>query len=141
MKTFVCSVCGHIEFNAAPPRCLVCRADRDAFKEDAKAIATPANPAALTDGDKKHIPVLNVCKCDGSVKVSANIGEIEHVMQDAHFIQYLDFYLNDAFISRAWLSPNVTKPFAAVKLATTSGKVTVIEHCNVHGNWMSQVSI
>ena len=146
MSTFECSVCGHIEFGAAPDACLVCRANKDAFSENPDAIKRPADPANLSEGDKKHIPVIKVdgdCKCsaDGCTCVSATVGEIVHVMQEEHLIRYLDFYLDDAFISRVWLSADKTNPFAKLCLKATSGKVTVVENCNVHGSWATDVQL
>ena len=58
MKIFECKTCGHIEFNAVPEKCLVCRSPASEFAENPAAIKAPANPAALTEGDKKHIPHL-----------------------------------------------------------------------------------
>jgi desulfoferrodoxin-like iron-binding protein len=147
MKLFVCGSCGHVEFDQAPDRCLVCRSPATSFAEDEAAIKTPANPGALTDGDKKHIPQIVVVKeCGllpggGCTDVHVRVGEIEHVMQEKHYITSLDYYLNHKFISRTWLSPLVCHPAAALHLNATSGIVTVVEHCNVHGNWMSETAI
>lgn len=147
MKIMECKGCGHIEFNVAPEKCLVCRAPGSSFVENAAAIKQPANPAALTDGDKKHLPQIVVVKeCGlipgvGCTDVHVRVGEIEHVMQDKHFIMYLDFYLDHKFISRIWLSPNACHPAAALHLNAPKGVVTVIENCNVHGNWMAEVTI
>ena len=147
MKTLQCKTCGHIEFNAAPEKCLVCRSPQSAFAENPEAIKQPANPAALTDGDKKHIPQIVVVKECGLIPggsctdVHARVGEIEHVMQPAHFITSLDYYINHKFISRIWLSPELCHPAAALHLNVSSGTVTVIENCNVHGNWMAEVQI
>ena len=147
MKVFECKVCGHLEFNEAPEVCLVCRSKKEAFVEKPDAIKKPADPNALTEGDKKHIPQLVVVRECGLIPggscydVHAMVGEIEHVMTDEHYIRYLDYYLNDKFISRVWLSPNVCHPAAALHLNATSGKVTVVENCNVHGNWMSEATI
>ena len=143
MKIFECKTCGHIEFNEAPEICLVCRSPRTAFHENAAAIKRPADPANLTDGDKKHIPVVKRTACGliaGCSDVHATVGDIVHVMEAKHFIQYLDFYLDCRFISRVWLSPEVCKPAASLHLAVPAGTVTVIEHCNVHGNWMGELA-
>ena len=34
MKTFVCTVCGHIEFDAAPANCPICGVPQDKFQEN-----------------------------------------------------------------------------------------------------------
>lgn len=147
MKVFECKVCGHIEFNKAPEKCLVCRSLKEAFAENADAIKKPADPANLTDGDKKHIPQIAIVKECGLIPggsctdVHVKVGEIEHVMQEKHYIRTIDFYLNHTFISRVWLSPGACHPAAALHLNATSGTITAVENCNVHGTWMSEVAI
>ena len=147
MKTFECKVCGHIEFEAAPELCLVCRAKREAFVEKPDAIKKPANPAALTDGDKKHVPQIVIVKECGLVPdqcctdVHVRVGEILHVMEAKHYIRCIDYYLNHKFISRVWLSPEVCNPAAALHLKVESGTITAVENCNVHGNWMAEAAI
>ncbi len=147
MKIFECKVCGHIEFDNAPEKCLVCRAKRELFGEKPEAIKQPADPANLTDGDKKHIPVIVVqkdCKMIADAPctdVLVKVGEIEHVMQDAHYIRYIDFYLDRQFISRVWLSPDACHPAAGLHLKAASGTLIALENCNVHGNWMAQVEL
>ncbi len=144
MQVFECRTCGHIEFNEIPDKCLVCRSPQTAFTENADAIKQPENPEQLTDGDKKHIPVLKVTDCgllDGCTDVHATVGEMEHVMQPKHYILYMDFYLDHRFVSRVWLAPDVCKPAASLHLAAKSGTVTVVESCNVHGNWMAEITL
>lgn len=147
MDILVCKVCGHVAFNVAPEICLVCRAPKSSFVSDPAALKQPANPAALTDGDKKHIPQIVVVKECGLIPggcctdVHVRVGAIEHVMDEKHYITYLDYYLDYNFISRIWLSPKVCHPAAALHLNAKSGKVQVIEHCNMHGNWMAEATI
>jgi len=144
MTVLECKVCGHIEFNEAPEKCLVCRSPKTAFVENPEAIKQPADPENLTEGDKKHIPIVQKTECGlvgGCTDVHAAIGEIEHVMTNEHFIGYVDYYLDYKFISRIWLSPEVCKPATSFHLAVSTGKITVIEHCNVHGNWMGELDL
>lgn len=147
MKIFVCKVCGHIEFNEIPEICLVCRADSKEFEQNDEAIKKPKDANALNDSEKKHIPVINIhSTCDGHVEGTGNcvkvkIGEIQHVMENEHYIRYLDYYHNEKFISRIWLSPEKMNPLVAISLTQTEGKVTVIENCNKHGNWMAEAQI
>jgi superoxide reductase len=146
VRVFVCSVCGHIQFGAAPETCPVCHAKQQAFKEQPDAIKQPANPNALTDGDKKHIPkIVVVKKCglvpEGCVDVHVRVGEILHVMQPAHWIRYIDFYLDRKYVARVSLTPEKCNAAAGLHLNATSGTVTAIENCNVHGNWMSEVAL
>ena len=143
---FECSVCGHIEFDEAPDVCLVCRSAKEAFKENPDAIKSPADPAALTEGDKKHIPqIVVVLDCglipEGCTDVHVRVGEILHVMEPDHFVRCIDYYLDRKFISRVWLSPESCRPAAGLHVNATSGTITAIENCNKHGNWMAEATI
>ena len=101
----------------------------------------------MSEGDKKHIPKIVIVKECGlipggsCVDVHVKVGEIEHVMQAKHYIRFIDYYLNYKFISRVWLSPESCHPAAGLHLNATSGKVTAVENCNVHGNWMAEATI
>lgn len=147
MKTFVCKVCGHIEFNAAPEKCPACGAPKTAYSEDPAAIKKPANPAALTDPEKKHIPQIVVVKnCGlipggGCTDVHVKVGEIEHVMEAAHFIKWIDAYVDFKFVARITLTVASCHPAGALHLKASSGKFQAIESCNVHGNWMSEKAL
>jgi len=147
MKIMECTVCGHIEFEEAPEKCLVCGAGKDAFKENPAAIKQPADPANLSEGDKKHIPQIVIVKECGLIPggcctdVHVRVGEIEHVMEEKHFIRCIDYYLDKKFISRVWLSPQFCHPAAALHVNAASGTITAIENCNVHGNWMAEAKI
>ena len=146
MKTFECSVCGHIEFDEIDDKCLVCSSTFETFSEGAE-LKSPADPANLTDGVKKHIPQIVVVKECGLIPdgtctdVHVRVGEIEHVMTDEHHIRYLDYYVDHRFVSRVWLAPNLCHPAAALHLNVKSGTVTAIENCNQHGSWMTEVEI
>jgi superoxide reductase len=147
MKILECKGCGHVEFDQVTGKCQVCRSPESSFAENTAAIKKPADPNALTDGDKKHIPQIVVVKECGLIPggnctdVHTRVGGIEHVMQPKHFITWLDYYVNRKFVSRIWLSPEVCHPAAALHLNISSGLVTVVENCNVHGSWMNEVSI
>jgi superoxide reductase len=146
MTILECKTCGHIEFDEAPELCLVCRSGKEAFVENADAIKQPADPAALSEGDRKHIPVIKISKeCDvvtgDCAHVDVTVGDIEHVMQPEHLIRYIDYYLDKQFVSRIWLSADVCHPAASLHLKASAGSVIALENCNVHGNWMAQAQI
>ncbi|MBF0473870.1 MAG: class II SORL domain-containing protein [Nitrospirae bacterium] len=96
----------------------------------------------MTDSEKKHMPVID---CPNEVKggvpfiVKIKVGEIPHVMEVAHHIQWIDIYSSENFNARIDLTPEVTKPEVSVTLQK-SGKhrkatLRVIERCNLHGQW------
>lgn len=147
MKMFECVVCGHIEFDEISGRCLVCASNEESFVENPDAIKKPENPDNLSEGDKKHIPQIVIVKECGLIPggdctdVHVKVGEIEHVMIEEHYIRYIDYYLDHAFVSRVWLSREVCHPAAGLHLNAKTGTLTAIENCSVHGNWMSEESL
>ena len=146
MKTFVCTVCGHIEFDAAPANCPICGVPQDKFQEKSDVIKKPADASNLTEGDKKHIPVILVeKKCglipDGCIDAHVKVGAITHVMQEEHYIAFIDFYVDKKFVTRSYFRPAAVNPAAVVHLKVKSGTLTAIENCNVHGYWMAETKI
>jgi len=145
MDTFVCAKCGYIAFKEAPEACPVCGAPKKAFGLDPAAIKKPADPQNLNDLEKKHIPVIEIkrqCGLVGPGCVDANIkiGQILHVMEEKHFIMYIDLYLDYNFIGRFHLSPALN-PVVGIHLKAASGKLIALENCNLHGRWVQEVTI
>ena len=147
MKGFVCKVCTYISINgSAPQRCPVCGAPAASFVEKDDAIMTPQDPDNLRDLEKKHIPVITIVKkCglipEGCQDAHAKIGQIQHPMQADHFIQHIDFYINNEFISRVHLTPDKLNPAAALHLKVGSGKFIALVLCNLHGVWMNEADL
>jgi superoxide reductase len=140
-------MCGYIAINgSAPEFCPVCHAPKSAFEEKENVINTPKDPNNLTDSEKKHIPQIVVeSKCglipDGCTDVHVKVGEIKHPMQKEHFIMHIDFYLDKEFISRIILTPEKLNAAGALHLNIHEGKLTAIELCNLHGNWLNEVDL
>ena len=147
MKGFVCKVCGFISIDgSAPDRCPVCGAPKTSFEEKQDAIKTPKDVNNLTELEKKHIPVITlVKKCglipEGCQDVHVKMGEIQHPMQTEHYIMHIDFYIDKKFISRVHLTPDKLNPAAALHLKVTTGKLSVIELCNLHGAWIKETDL
>ena len=145
MKGYVCKVCQYISINgSAPDKCPVCGSPKTAFEEK-EAIKTPADPKSLTELEKKHVPVVTVLKkcglIEGCVDVHVKMGEILHPMQPEHYINHIDFYLDKEFIARIHLTPEKLNPAGALHLKATSGTLTAIELCNLHGAWIKEVNL
>ena len=147
MKGFVCKVCGFVSINGqAPGKCPVCGAPRISFEEKEEAIKTPEDVNNLSETEKKHIPVITIVKAcglipEGCQDVHAKIGQIQHPMQAEHYIQHIDFYLDNEFIARVHLTPDKLNPAAALHLKAESGKLAVIEFCTVHGAWIGEANL
>jgi len=147
MKGYVCKVCKFISINgSAPDNCPVCGAPKTAFEEKENAAKTAKDPANLDEMEKKHIPAITVeKKCglisEGCNDVHAKIGQVQHPSLAEHYIQYIDFYLDNEFMARAHILPQRLNPAACLHLKPASGKLTVIELCNIHGAWFKEISL
>jgi superoxide reductase len=146
MKTFVCKVCGHIEFNEAPLNCPVCGAPKQNFEDKPDAIHKPGEAKTQGEPEKKHIPsILVVKKCglipEGCMDVHVKVGEIEHPMQKEHYITFIDFYVDKKYLSRVYLTPERLHPAAALHMKVNTGVLTAVEHCNIHGYWMAETNL
>lgn len=147
MKAFVCGVCGFISLDGtAPEKCPVCGAPKKAFSEKEEAIVTPSSATEKVEANKKHIPALLVKKqCglipDGCTDVHVKIGEIVHPMLPEHYIMRIDFYIDRQFVSRVQLSPGKINPAACFHLKVSSGKISAVGTCNLHGSWLSETSL
>mgnify|MGYP001563312014 CR=1 FL=1 len=105
-------------------------------------INQPADPANLTEMEKKHMPWID---CPDTVKagepfhVTIKVGEIPHPMEEGHHIQWIEVSFGRNFNLRIDLTPVFTRPDVVVTLVKGSVHKTstlrVVERCNVHGQW------
>ena len=77
-------------------------------------------------GNEKHVPVVTN---DGN-KVVVKVGSVEHPMESAHFIEWIEVEVNGV-VQRKFLNPN-DKPEAIFEI---EGEVKARAYCNVHGLW------
>ena len=146
MKTFVCQVCKHIAFDEAPVDCPVCGSAIENYEKDEQAIKVPANPKNLTESEKKHIPVITVNACGSShvnecTTVHIKVGELEHVMDSEHLIEFVDFYMNKKYFSRLTFRAKRIHPEASLHITDTLGTLSAIAYCNVHGSWRTKIKL
>ncbi len=102
----------------------------------------PKDAANMTDLEKKHTPVIDCpesVKAGEPFKVAINVGEMPHVMEEGHFVQWIDVYFKENFFARVELTPKFTRPEVTLTLERhskhTSSTLRVIERCNLHGQW------
>jgi superoxide reductase len=105
-------------------------------------INQPTDPANLTEAEKKHIPVI---ECPDTVKagepftVTISVGEIPHVMEEGHHIQWLELSSGKNFNARIDLTPVFTRPEVSVVLVKggihRDITLRALERCNLHGLW------
>lgn len=138
MKVFICKVCNHLVFNELLEKCPVCGAEKKDFEQ--KDNIFQESQAKSPEAEVKHVPAVLVNKTCGLIPeksctdVVVRVGRTLHPMEEKHFIQFIDCYLNDCFLGRAHFTPGL-EPAACFHLKEAKGKVTITEHCNVHGYW------
>lgn len=87
--------------------------------------------AGVTDAAvEKHVPA--VTREGDTVRVQ--VGEVEHPMLDAHYIQWIALAA-DSRIEIHYLKPG-EKP--VTEFACAAGDVTIYEYCNLHGLWKAE---
>ncbi|MCP4588470.1 desulfoferrodoxin family protein [Pseudoalteromonas sp.] len=144
MNLFICKVCGHVEFNAAPENCPVCFAAKEAFNQNDNVFKESEEKAQ--EAAVKHVPSIKVIRECGLIPeapcldVLVRIGETLHPMVDEHFIQFIDCYVDDKYVSRVLLTPGVHAS-GLFHLKTVGSKVRIVEVCNLHGHWQAEADI
>ena len=144
MSIFVCSVCGFLDFGNGSAACPVCKAPKEKFIRKDSVFTEAAEKSK--EAAVKHIPAITVNKQCNLISeqpcfdIIVRIGQTLHPMETAHFIQFIDCYVDNVYVSRIVLTPGV---FAAgcFHLKTHGAKVTIVENCNLHGYWKSEVSL
>lgn len=144
MNLFICLVCGHIAFGSAPDNCPVCGAPKNKFSQNDKVFIEAEEKSK--EAAVKHIPAVTVNKVCGLIPeqscadVIVRIGKTLHPMEAAHFIKWVDCYVDDQFVSRIQLTPGVN-PAGCFHLKKTGSKVRIVELCNIHGHWQAEAAI
>lgn len=62
-------------------------------------------------------------------------------MTPEHYINNIDFYIDNEFVARAELRPDKIFPAAMIHLKGEGKKITAVERCNVHGAWIAEKEI
>ena len=107
----------------------------------------PVDPGNLTDLEKKHIPVIEApstvnrgeCFC-----VSVEVGKmLAHPNERGHFIEFIDLYADELFLTRVDLTAVSTCPKATLCLALSAPakELQAYGRCNIHGVWVGSAPI
>ena len=122
MKFYRCPVCGKIiaMVNERPVPTMCCGRPMEELV-----------PNTEDGAYEKHLPVIEV---EGN-KVTIKVGEVEHPMIEAHFIQWIALETNFGN-QRKVLKPG-EKPIAQFALLEGEKVVAAYEFCNLHGLYKS----
>lgn len=100
------------------------------------------NPSDL---EKKHTAIIEVpenIKAGEPFEVKIKLGEIDHPIENDHFIQFVELYVHDLYVTRIDFTPVIQKPEATIKLILTKGgTLRAVARCNLHGLWESSVDL
>ena len=141
-KALVCSVCGYIHLKeTAPEKCPVCAAGSKAFNLKVDALKTNEDTVTTGESHKKHLPVININNINENIQeIKVKVGELEHPMMPEHYITNIMFYADNEYIGGIALTHNL-KPEGSVSISAKGKKISVIEHCNIHGDWITEINI
>lgn len=78
---------------------------------------------------EKHVPVVSI---DGN-HLEVNIGDVDHPMEENHYISLIQVLKGDDVIAGKRLKPG-DKPHASFVLEDTDN-IKIRAYCNVHGLW------
>ncbi|MCK5282102.1 MAG: class II SORL domain-containing protein [Nanoarchaeota archaeon] len=94
----------------------------------------------LEDIEKKHLPIID---CQDSVKkgepfeVTISVGKLlKHPNENSHYIEWIELFAEDLFISKVDLIPVVGNPKVTLTVSLhESHKLTAKARCSLHGIW------
>ncbi|WP_309492843.1 class II SORL domain-containing protein [Candidatus Hecatella orcuttiae] len=100
----------------------------------------PKNPAQMTDLEKKHTPVIeapDVVKKGEMFNVTVEVGKLmKHPNEAGHYIEFIELYAGDTFLTRVDLIPERTAPKITIPISLTHAHpLRAFERCNLHGTW------
>ena len=120
-QVYRCELCGNIieKVNDGGGPLVCCGQPITAVEENTTEAAT-----------EKHIPVIE--QNGDTYKVT--VGSVNHPMEDAHYIEWIEIIADNGAVYRKVLSPS-DPPVAEFTIKASS--VRARAYCNLHGLWTS----
>ena len=107
-----------------------------------KTVLHVADPSSLTEIEQLHAPVIElpgVVAAGEMFAVTVKIATYPHVMEDGHYIQFVDLYADHTFLSRVTFTPTSPKPKVTLFLELSeSTTLRAVAFCNLDGFWESK---
>ena len=104
-------------------------------------VNVPADPEAMTDLERKHVPVITApetVKKGKCFEVTVEVGKLlAHPNEPGHFIEFVELYADETFLGRVDLTAVKTCPTVALCVALNHAhkELRAYERCNLHGVW------
>jgi len=101
----------------------------------------PADPANLSDLEKKHLPVItapDTVKNGECFEVTVEVGKLlAHPNVRAHYIEFIELYADETYLGRVDFTPVTTCPTVTfcVQLDHVHQGLRAFVYCNLHGTW------
>ncbi len=94
----------------------------------------------MTDLEKKHTPVIeapNLAKAGEPFEVVVEVGKLlKHPNEPGHFIEWIELYSGDTFLTRVDLTAELTDPKIKIPIRLTHPHTMKARaRCNIHGVW------
>ncbi len=103
-------------------------------EQEAQTYQDPYNPSEL---EQKHVPILE----PNTVLVKVTVGEVKHIMEANHWIQYIELFADGESVGRVDLQPG-EEPEAEFEVDIPKTKKLVAQElCNIHGLWENEVNL
>ncbi|MDK2826873.1 superoxide reductase [Methanolobus vulcani] len=101
-------------------------------------IQTAKDHDNLTEMEKKHVPFIEAPSeviAGEPFDVKVTVGSVPHVMEEGHYIQWIELYLNGDLVGKEELQVSDEKAEAVFKAVGTEEMISVREiiNCTIHG--------
>jgi superoxide reductase len=107
-----------------------------------KATSHAVDPMNLTEQEKNHVPMIElpaVVTAKEMFPVTIKVGQLPHVMDPGHYIQFIDLYAGQTFLSRVTFTPIAPMPKVThFMVLTESTKLRAVVFCNLDGFWEAE---
>lgn len=106
---------------------------------------TPRNPAAMTDEERMHVPVLTLperIRSGRPFDLVVQIGVRPHEIRAEHRVEWIEVCVDERRVIVADLSADVAYPVVRVPIVmVASGTISARARCNQHGVWLTRRAI
>jgi desulfoferrodoxin-like iron-binding protein len=107
-----------------------------------KNVLRVADPVNLTEIEQLHAPVIEVPAAIAAGEmfaVTVKIAKYPHAMAASHYIQFVDLYADQTFLSRVTFTPTAPRPKVTFFIELTeSTTLRAVAFCNLDGFWESK---